>query len=364
MSSRIRWGAWALVGVGVALAGGRAGAEGQAGSAPAAAAAPAAQVVKSGSWTMTLPLGLQADAAYIPDDNPMSDAKIKLGKFLYFDARLSKDRSISCASCHSPYHGFADPARTSEGVGFQHGTRNSPTVMNRLFSSDQFWDGRAADLEAQAHGPLTNPVEMAMGSNDEVVARVKAVPGYAPLFAQAFGDTQIDMPRIAKAIAAYERTVVTGDSPYDRFLAGDKSAMSESATRGLAVFMGKGRCVTCHVGFNFSDENYRNIGVGMTAPKPDLGRYEVTKKEADKGAFKTPTLRNIVLTAPYMHDGSEATLVEVVEYYDRGGNKNPWLSSDIMPLHLTAQEKLDLVAFLEALSGPVTNAAPPASLPQ
>ncbi|HSP97532.1 MAG TPA: cytochrome c peroxidase [Candidatus Dormibacteraeota bacterium] len=325
---------------------------------------PAAQVVRSGTWSMTLPLGLPADSAYIPDDNPMSDEKIALGKLLYFDERLSKDNTLSCASCHMPFHGFADPNRTSPGVGRQFGARNSPTVMNRLFSREQFWDGRAKDLEEQAHGPLTNPVEMAMGSHDEVVARVKAVQGYGPLFARAYGDPGIDMPRIARAIAAYERTVVTGDSPYDRYLAGDKSALSESQLRGLGAFFGRGRCVTCHVGFNFTDESYRNLGVGMDKPQPDLGRYVVTKREEDKGAFKTPTLRNIVLTAPYMHDGSEGTLEAVVELYDRGGVRNPWLSKDMQPLGLSPQEKRDLVAFMEALTGPIANAEPPAALPQ
>jgi cytochrome c peroxidase len=338
-------------------------------AAPAMAADPApaaaqGQVVKSGDWSMTLPLGLQADAAFIPDDNPMSNAKIELGKFLYFDTRLSKDMTIACASCHNPFHGFADPQRTSAGVGLQRGGRNSPTVLNRLFSSDQFWDGRAASLEEQAHGPLTNPVEMAMGSHDDVVGRVKAVKGYAALFKAAFGSEAIDMDRIAKAIAAYERTVVTGNSPFDRYQAGDKDALSASAVRGMALFNGKANCKTCHASFNFTDENYRNIGVGMDRPKPDLGRYEISKKEEDRGAFKTPTLRNLLETTPYMHDGSEATLMAVVEFYDRGGIGNPQLSKDIKPLKLTAQEKRDLVAFLESLQGEVNNATPPDKLPQ
>jgi cytochrome c peroxidase len=335
-----------------------------AGGEEKAPAKPTAQIVKSGGWSMTLPLGLEADSAYIPDDNPMTDDKIALGKFLYFDGRLSKDGTIACSSCHNPFHGFADPEPTSPGVGLLRGGRNSPTVLNRLFSAEQFWDGRAKDLEEQAHGPLTNPVEMAMGSHDEVVKNVKAVKGYAPLFKKAFGDEAITMDRIAKAIAAYERTVVTGNSPFDRYQAGDKDALSVSAVRGLALFNGKANCVTCHVGFNFSDENYRNLGVGMDKPKPDLGRYDVTKKDEDRGAFKTPTLRNIVLTAPYMHDGSEHTLLDVVEFYDRGGVKNPHLSADIKPLGLSMQEKLDLVAFMEALTGEVNNAAPPPSLPQ
>lgn len=333
---------------------------------PKAAPPPAmlGQVVKSGGWAMTLPLGLQAGSAYIPDDNPMTDDKILLGKLLYFDPRLSKDKTISCASCHNPFHGFTDPGPTSKGVGGKLGGRNSPTVINRLFSAEQFWDGRAKDLEEQAHGPLVNPVEMAMPSHNEVVARVKGIKGYAPLFKKAFGDDTIDMPRIAKAIAAYERTVVSGDSPFDRYQAGDKDALSPSAVRGMELFNGKANCKACHTGFNFTDETYQDIGVGMNKPKPDLGRYDVTKKDEDKGKFKTPTLRNSTQTAPYMHDGSEATLADVVEFYNKGGIPNPNLSKEIKPLNLSAQEKRDLVAFLDSLTGPVNNATPPEKLPQ
>lgn len=320
--------------------------------------------VKSGTWSMTLPLGLQGSSAYFPDENPMNEGKVELGKLLYFDPRISKDQTISCATCHNPYHGFADPKEVSEGVGRLPGGRNSPTVINRLFSADQFWDGRAKDLEEQAHGPLTNPVEMAMGSHDDVVTTVKSIKGYEPHFAKAFGDTKIDMTRIAQAIAAYERTVVSGNSAFDRYQAGDKSAMSASAVRGMELFNGKANCVTCHASFNFTDENYRNIGVGMDKPTPDLGRYDVSKREEDKGAFKTPTLRNVIHTAPYMHDGSEATLMDVVEFYNKGGIKNPQLSADIKPLNLTSSEKQDLVEFMHALTGDVTNADPPKSLPQ
>jgi cytochrome c peroxidase len=338
---------------------------GTAGTVPAAdAPAKTGEVVKSGSWSMTLPLGLQAGAAYLPEDNPMSDAKIALGKLLYFDKRMSKNMSMSCASCHNPFHGFADPAPTSAGVDAKLGTRNSPTVLNRLFSAEQFWDGRAEDLEAQAHGPLTNPIEMAMGSHDQVVERIRAVKGYASLFTKAFGDDKIDIDRITKAIAAYERTVVTGDSPFDRWQAGQKDALSPSAARGMTLFEGKANCRPCHAGFNFTDESFNNIGVGMNKPNPDAGRYEHTKNDADRGKFKTPTLRNVVHTAPYMHDGSEATLAEVIDFYDRGGIGNPNLSKEVKPLNLTAQEKRDLVAFLEALTGDVHNASPPEKLPE
>jgi len=331
---------------------------------PAPAAQPARETLKSGAFEMPLPLGLQAGATYIPDNNPLTVEKIALGKLLYFDPRLSKDKTISCASCHNPYHGFTDPSPTSKGVGFKVGGRTSPTVINRLFSKEQFWDGRAADLEEQAHGPLINPVEMAMASHEEVVKSVKAVKGYAPLFEKAFGSKEITMPRIAQAIASYERTVVSGNSPYDRYTAGDKDAMSASAVRGLELFNGAANCKTCHAGFNFTDESYHNLGVGMDKPKPDFGRFVISKAESEKGAFKTPTLRNIVETAPYMHDGSEATLRQVVEFYNRGGVKNPWLSKEIKPLNLTPQQVTDLVAFLEALTGEVTNLEPPKELPK
>jgi cytochrome c peroxidase len=322
------------------------------------------EVVTWGKWSMPLPLGLQAAAAYMPENNPMSEEKIALGKLLYFDRRLSKDGTLSCASCHNPFHGFADPARTSAGVTRQLGARNSPTVINRLFSADQFWDGRAKDLEAQAHGPITNPIEMAMGSEVEAVDRIRAVKGYAPLFKKAFGDEQVDIDRIAKAIAAYERTVVSGNSPWDRYQAGDKDALSPEAVRGMALFNGKANCVRCHAGFNFTDENYNNLGAGLGAAKPDFGRYDVTKNEADRGKFKTPTLRNVAETAPYMHDGSEATLAQVIDFYDRGGNANPNLSKEMKPLGLSAAEKRDLLAFLVSLTGEVQNAEPPGQLPQ
>ncbi|MBI1814701.1 MAG: c-type cytochrome [Deltaproteobacteria bacterium] len=333
-------------------------------AAPVSAAKPARETLTSGSFTLALPLGLQASAAYIPDANPISVDKVALGQLLYFDPRLSKDNTIACASCHNPYHGFTDPAPTSKGLGGKLGGRNSPTVLNRVFSKEQFWDGRAADLEEQAHGPLVNPVEMAMPNHQEVVKRVQAVKGYAPLFEKAFGSKEVTMPRIAQAIASYERTVVTGNSPFDRYGAGDKDALSAAAVRGMSLFNGKANCKVCHAGFNFSDESYHNLGVGMETPKPDLGRFEISKAESEKGAFKTPTLRNIAQTAPYMHDGSEATLTQVVEFYNRGGVKNPWLSKEIKPLGLTASEVTDLVAFLDALTGDVSNAEPPASLPK
>ena len=320
----------------------------------------AGEKLTSGSYVTELPVGLQAGAAYVPENNPLSADKIALGRLLYFDTRLSKDGTLACATCHNPYHGFSDPGKTSKGVGGKLGGRNSPTVINRLFSKEQFWDGRAEDLEAQAKGPLANPIEMALPSTDIAVKTVAAIRGYAPLFKAAFGDEKVTIDRIAQAIASFERTVVSGNSPYDRFQAGQKDALSASAVRGMELFNGKANCKVCHAGFNFTDEGYHNLGVGMTAGKPDLGRSVISKSDADKGSFKTPTLRDIAYTAPYMHDGSEATLRAVVEFYNKGGTPNPTLSKEIKPLGLSAQEIDDVVAFMEGLSGEIAGSTLPA----
>ena len=308
-------------------------------------------------YKISFPLGLDGESAIIPSDNPLTEEKIKLGKKLYFEKKLSSDESISCASCHIPEKGFADPNQFSSGVGGKKGGRQSPTVINRVFSTRQFWDGRAASLEEQAVGPVQNPVEMGMPNMEVVIQRLKADPSYVEEFKAAFPpDGAITDIHVAQAIASFERTVVSGNSPFDRFKAGDKTAMSESAQRGYAIFKDekKGNCETCHVGHNFTDENYNNIGVGMSAKKPDLGYFTISKLEGHKGAFKTPTLREIASTAPYMHDGSEKTLEEVVAFYKKGGHKNKWLSTKIKPLNLTKQDQQDLVEFLKALSGELT----------
>ena len=327
---------------------------------PPKPAAPQGETFTSGEYTTTLPLGLQAAAAYVPENNPISEAKIELGRKLYFDPRLSKDGSVSCATCHDPDKGFSDARPTSLGIGRQAGARNAPTVMNRLFSQEQFWDGRAADLEAQALGPIQNPIEMGH-TLPEMVSNLKALSGYAPEFQAAFGSPEINPDRVGQAIATYERTVLAGTSPFDRYQAGEKTMLSESAVRGMTLFNDAARanCVTCHAGFNFTDESYHNLGVGMDKPNPDWGRFGVTKDEFDKGAFKTPTLRNIAQSGPYMHDGSEATLLDVVKFYDRGGLKNQWLSKEMKPLNLTDQDRADLVAFLESLTGDVRGTEKP-----
>lgn len=321
-------------------------------AAPASAAdAPAASTAAPAAYEIKVPLGLKG-APDEPADNPTTAEKVELGRMLYFDKRLSRDGTVSCATCHDPKRGWTDRSPVSTGIDGQTGTRSAPTVLNSAYMEVQFWDGRAKSLEEQAKGPIQNPVEMG-STHEETVARLKRVKGYAPLFKAAFGDPAVDIDRVAKAIAAFERTVLTGDSPYDRWQAGDKTAMSESAIRGHALFNDPKRanCAICHDGFNFSDSDFHNIGVGMGAAQPDLGRYEITKQDKDRGAFKTPTLRNLADTAPYMHDGSEKTLVEVVHFYNVGGLGNEWLDGRIKPLKLTKEEQADLVAFLEALNG-------------
>ncbi|MFQ5877004.1 MAG: cytochrome-c peroxidase [Acidobacteriota bacterium] len=325
-----------------------------------APAAPAGEVLVSGRFSMVLPLGLQAGAAYVPEGGQLSEARIELGRRLFFDPRLSRDGSISCATCHAPERGFSDGSRVSTGIGGQMGGRNAPTVINRLFSVEQFWDGRAADLEEQALGPIQNPIEMG-NTLQGMVSALARIEAYPYLFQAAFGSPGVTAERVARAIAAYERSLLAGNAPYDRYRAGARDAMGQPAVRGMRIFNDpqRGNCVTCHAGFNFTDESFHNLGVGMDGPTPDLGRYVVTKDDGDRGAFKTPTLRNVARSAPYMHDGSEATLRDVVEFYDRGGVKNPWLSEEIRPLNLSEQDKADLVAFLESLTGEVRGAERP-----
>jgi cytochrome c peroxidase len=286
----------------------------------------------------------------IPSSNLNYTAKIELGKQLYFDGRLSKNNAISCAFCHNPGTGFADPRQTSIGVGGGVGGRQSPTVYNTGLNHVQFWDGRARSLEEQAIGPIHNPVEMAE-THEHVVAKLGKIKGYQQQFRAVFG-TDVNLQGIAEAIAAYERTVLSTNSAFDKYVLGVQKAMDEAAVRGLALFKGKARCILCHNGPNFTDNQFHNLGVPQVGPmKEDLGRFAVSRAEKDRGAFKTPTLRSITETAPYMHDGAFKTLEEVVEFMDQGGGSNPNLSPLVKPLNLTAEEKSDLVAFLKALAG-------------
>ena len=319
-----------------------------------------AQTVKSAP--PKAPLGLPPLSW--PRDNPYSAAKTELGRILYFDRRLSADETVSCASCHDPQLAFTDGAPVSTGIKAQHGGRNAPTVINRAYSLAQFWDGRAATLEEQAKGPIANPIEMGM-PHDQMVARLQAIAGYRPLFQQAFGSEEVNVDRVAKAIACYERTVLSGNAPYDRYKKGDKSAMTAQQVRGMALFFGRGRCDQCHEGANFTLNAYANLGVGTDKPDPDVGRFAVTKDPRDWGVFKTPTLREIEHTGPYMHDGSMKTLEEVVEFYNKGGTPNKNLDPNIRMLHMNDADKQDLIAFLKALSGEGwQHLKPPSTFPQ
>jgi cytochrome c peroxidase len=295
-----------------------------------------------------VPLGLLP--VQWPKDNPYSPAKAELGKLLYFDTRLSKDNTVSCATCHSPKFAYTDGLPVSAGIKGQKGGRSAPTVINRAYSLAQFWDGRAATLEEQAKGPIQNPIEMGE-SHESVIAKLRGIAGYRKLFKDVFGTEDFTIDHVAMAIATFERTVLSGNSPYDRYQAGNKTAMTPSQIRGLNVFLNKAKCDQCHEGINFTSNAYHNLGVGMDKPSPDEGRFGVTKNAADWGAFKTPTLRDIARTAPYMHDGSLKTLEEVVDFYDKGGTPNHNLDEKIKPLKLSDQDKKDLVAFMHALNG-------------
>ena len=290
-----------------------------------------------------------------PSDNKWSKGKEELGKMLYFDPRLSGSNWISCATCHNPGLGWSDGLPRTIGNGQKELGRHAPTVINSGYFSLQMWDGRKKSLEDQATGPIGAEGEM----NQDyglLIKELEAIPGYVSLFDNVFGKSSITMNNIAKAIATFERSVVSKNSSYDKYWAGDKSTMSKSAVNGMNLFFGKAKCSICHNGPVFTDSGFHNIGVKAAGPlKEDLGRYNETKKDFDKGAFKTPGLRSISQSAPYMHNGSEATLEDVVAFYDRGGDVKENLSPFITPLGLTEQEKKDLVEFLKALDGEPIN---------
>ena len=280
-----------------------------------------------------LPLGLVARFAAVPADNPLTAAKIALGKQLFWDPRWSTTGTVACVSCHQPEHGWSDPQRFSFDHTGKPTARHTPTLINRLFSQAQGWAGHRASLEELlARLPFTSP---------EAVVRLGNIPDYQEQFQRVFGSA-VTAEGVAQALAAYTRTILSGQAPYDRFKAGDHQALSEAAQRGLRLFEGKARCSRCHSGFNFTDEDYHNLGIGMDQATPDLGRATVTQDDADTGAFKTPTLRDVARSAPYMHDGSLATLEQVMDLYVQGGHANPWLSPKSQPLDLTAAERADL----------------------
>lgn len=304
-----------------------------------------------GEYTLKIPFGLEETAVVIPADNPLTKEKVELGRLLFFDKRLSKNNTIACASCHLAQFAFTDGKNVSTGINGLKGGRSAPASLNRVFSKAQFWDGRAATLEEQSVGPFINPVEHGFSNHDEMIAKMKKIAGYRKLFKEVFG-TDITIDGVGKAIASFQRTILSGNSPGDRFDQGqDEKAISPAAQNGLVLFREKARCTKCHSGFNFSDEKFHNLGIGWDDNKVDLGRYMVTGNPEEIGAFKTPTLREIARSAPYMHDGRFKTLEEVVNFYNKGGVKNPHQDNLIIPLELTDEEKHDLVEFLRTLNG-------------
>lgn len=282
------------------------------------------------------------------------DPKVALGRKLFFEPRLSRTGRVACATCHVPSRGFSDGRPVSVGVEGRRGTRNAPTVLVAHKAPALFWDGRAASLEAQALGPIVNPVEM--DADLTVVVRTLAADAdYARRFQEVFGGAPSEA-RLAEAIATYERALEPGPSGYDRWNDGDDNAMSPAAVRGQGIFS-RNHCGECHKGTDLTDHKFYNLGVGMDRPNPDPGRAAVTGDPADFGKFKTPTLRNIAESGPYFHDGSATTLEAVVEFYDQGGRPHANLDPRIRPLGLDAEQKADLVAFMRALSGGHNDAA-------
>jgi cytochrome c peroxidase len=328
----------------------------------------AATLVLAAGWQQ--PLGLDRYLP-IPDGAWVAPEMVELGRLLFHDSRLSRDGSVSCATCHEPSQAFTDGRRLPLGAGGSPGSRNAPTLVNRVYGRTFFWDGRADTLDRQAMGPLLNPTEMG-GSVGHIAGIVRSDPVYRDRFA-AFFDGEPGFQDVVRAIAAYVRTIRSGSSSYDRFNAGDRTALSAEERRGYDVFFGRGECYRCHRGPTLTDERFHNTGVawqpaaadpssaeanaataaGSESRLSDVGRFLVTGRDADRGAFKTPTLREVARTAPYMHDGSFATLEEVVDFYAAGGRPNPWLDADIRPLGIDAADRRALVAFLRTLSGEI-----------
>lgn len=337
------------------------------------------------------PLGLPS--VPVPADNPITPEKVKLGDKLFHDTRFSSTGEVSCATCHAREKAFTDHLPVSEGIKQLKGTRNAPTVINAAYLTSQFWDGREPTLESQSSQPFVNPVEHGLESHEPILNIVRTDQEYVEMFQAAFGKSgnQITMTEVEQAIATFERTLIAGNSPFDRYyFGGDKTAMSSAAIRGLDIFVNQGRCVSCHVIEQtqalFTDNRFHMIGVAANRMPVDLddlvevvadvkkrgpdvavltnekasslGRFVVTGDLTDVGAFKTPTLRNIELTAPYMHDGSLKTLEEVVQFYNHGGRLHEsdpvpeLLSGGIRPLNLEPEQEADLVEFMKALTSP------------
>lgn len=364
-----------------------------AGAPPALAPGKAPPLPKAGSLAQPrsqdqagFPAALTKSA--IPPGITLAPAAALLGEQLFFDARLSGDGTVSCAACHDPARAFTDGRPVSIGIGGRAGQRNAPTILNAMYNKTQFWDGRVSTLEQQAALPITNPFEMGSASIGDAIARIASDADYQKQFVQAFGRS-VNEQDMLTAIATYERTLISFDSPFDHFIAGDQSAIGDAAKRGWQSFNSKARCNLCHALTDkqpdvtvFTDNDFHNIGVGIIrhrvvplAQKAErdlaqghlqdvdqaaiaseasvLGRFLVTRKQDDIAAFKTPDLRNVLVTGPYFHDGSQETLWDVVDHYNKGdGLANPWLDQDVQPLALTEPEIDDLVAFLAALTSP------------
>jgi len=315
-----------------------------------------------------------------PADNPVTDAKAKLGDMIFDEKRVSADNSIACNTCHSPRNGFTTHTETSRGVGDQLGKRNAPSILNAMFYKSMFWDGRAETLEEQSTLPILNPVEMGQRDPKDVVAKLAAIPEFVEAFKQVFGHP-VNWEDMGKALAAFERTRLSTQAQFDRFLQGDEKALNASQRRGWALFTGKARCATCHTYDDalplFGDNRFHNTGVAagrqdynrlaagaarsassqaekdrlaLETDFSELGRFLVTQKKEDIGAFKTPFLRDVLLTGPYMHDGSLETLWDVIEFFNKGGERNPFLDAEMKPLGLTDSEVDDLVNFMGALT--------------
>ncbi len=320
--------------------------------------------------------------SFTPSDNPITDAKARLGDMIFDEKRLSADNSVACNTCHSPRNGFTTHTETSRGVGDQLGKRNAPSILNAMFYKSMFWDGRAATLEEQSTLPILNPVEMGQKDPKDVVAKLAAIPEFVEAFQKVFGRPP-NWEDMSKALGAFERTRLSTEAPFDRFLHGDEKAFNASQRRGWALFTGKARCGSCHTYDPalplFGDNRFHNIGVGtrkedfnqlakratesaaasnkaeidklaLETDYSELGRFLVTQKKEDVGAFRTPFLRDVLLTGPYMHDGSLETLWDVVEFFNRGGERNSFLDAEMKPLGLTPSEVDDLVNFLSALT--------------
>ncbi len=334
------------------------------------------ELIKDEPLTLTPPRGLPplTPKVVVPAANPLTKGKYELGRQLYFEPRVSLDGTVSFATCHNPSKGWTDGMPVSIGIAGQTGGRSAPSVLNTVYGKSMFWDGRAPSLEGQSQGPPQNPIEMGRQSYEQIVMRLRTIKGYTEQFQKVFG-TDVTLDGMAKAIATFERAAaLSGDSKYDKYTAGDNAALSESEKRGMVLFgltqnnddeyqtkvvRQKAKCTLCHVGFNFTDDQFHNLGVGYnpaTGKFADLGRWAIdpigAKNDAALGAFKTPTLRDIERTAPYMHDGSMGTLAEVMDHYDKGGTPNPALDEDMKKkLNLTAEEKADVIAFMKALTG-------------